>query len=187
VVRPCKRLAPARRHAQRALLRHCHRLLNRPVQLLRLECDQVRECDVAKLGRHVQDARDLDRQLVAWMGAPDVANLFVAGGRVWSVGLWDGASAAVLLTHFALSFFLTRCFQFLFNNLVQPPRFLRPSAGATSAPVVSVLAEAEEAGAPLLSGDVLDEPARSAADLGTGGYDVEPPEVQSTTRSRTRR
>ncbi|KAH9978947.1 hypothetical protein BGW80DRAFT_1281977 [Lactifluus volemus] len=76
---------------------------------------------------------------------------------------------------------------FLFNNLVQPPRFLRPSAGATSAPVVSVLAEAEEAGAPLLSGDVLDEPARSAADLGTGGYDVEPPEVQSTTRSRTRR
>ena len=42
-------------------------------------------------------------------------------------------------------------------------------------------------GAPLLSGDVLDEPARSVADLGTGGYDVEPPEVQGTTRSRTKR
>jgi hypothetical protein len=83
--------------------------------------------------------------------------------------------------------FLTRHFQFLFNDLVQPPRFLRFSAGVASAPVASVLAEAEEAGTPLLSGDVLDEPARSAGDLGTGGYDVEPPEVQSTTRSRTRR
>ena len=98
MVRPCKRLAPARRHAQRALLWHCHCLLNRPVQLLRLECDQVRERDVTKLDRYVQDTRDLDRQLVARMGAPGVANLTVAGGRVWSIGLWDGASAAGLLT-----------------------------------------------------------------------------------------
>jgi hypothetical protein len=84
-------------------------------------------------------------------------------------------------------FFLTRRFQFLFNDLVRPPRFLRSFAGATSAPVASVLGEAEEAGAPLLSGDVLDEPAHSAADLGTGGHDVEPPEVQGTPRSLTRR
>jgi hypothetical protein len=81
---------------------------------------------------------------------------------------------------------LTRRFQFLFNDLVRPPRFLRSFAGATSAPVTSVLAEAEEVGAPLLSGDVLDEPTRSATDLGTGGYNVEPPEVQGTPRSRTR-
>ena len=51
----------------------------------------------------------------------------------------------------------------------------------------SVLVQRSRTTTTLLSGDVLDEPARSAADLGTGGYDVEPPEVQGTPRSQTRR
>ena len=46
----------------------------------------------------MQDTRDLDHQPVTRMGAPGVVNLAVAGGRVWSIGLWNGASAAGLLT-----------------------------------------------------------------------------------------
>ncbi|KAI0256285.1 hypothetical protein BJV78DRAFT_1118237 [Lactifluus subvellereus] len=76
---------------------------------------------------------------------------------------------------------------FLFNDLVKPPRFLRPSERVISAAAASVLAEAEEEGAPLLFGDVLDETARLPANLGTVGYDVAPPEAQGTTRSRSGR
>ena len=50
-----------------------------------------------------------------------------------------------------------------------------------------MLAEAEEEGEPLLSGDVLDETARLPADHGIVGYDVVPPEEQGTTRSRSGR
>ncbi|KAI0268769.1 hypothetical protein BC834DRAFT_820737 [Gloeopeniophorella convolvens] len=71
---------------------------------------------------------------------------------------------------------------FLFNNLVQPPRFLRPSETASTA----ALAEGDAEGAPLLSGEALDETARLPADLGTSGYDVVPQEAQRTTRSASR-
>jgi len=71
---------------------------------------------------------------------------------------------------------------FLFNNLVQPPPFLRPSESAAVGPA---LAEAE-AEAPLLSSDALEETARLPADLGTGGFDVVPPKGQGATRSRSR-
>jgi len=67
---------------------------------------------------------------------------------------------------------------FLFNNLVQPPQFLRASGSA--------VAEAESEDAPLLSGDVLDETARLPADLGTSGYDVVP-EGQGATRRQSGR
>jgi hypothetical protein len=53
MVRSRTRLAPARRHAQRALFWRRHRLLHRPVQLLRLERDEVRERDGAQLDRHM--------------------------------------------------------------------------------------------------------------------------------------
>jgi len=66
----------------------------------------------------------------------------------------------------------------LFNNLVQPPQFLRASGSA--------VAEAESEDAPLLSGDVLDETARLPADLGTSGYDVVP-EGQGATRRQSGR
>ncbi|KAH9954132.1 hypothetical protein BC827DRAFT_1144571 [Russula dissimulans] len=59
---------------------------------------------------------------------------------------------------------------FLFNNLVQPPSFLRSSDIAT---------EAEVENAPLLSGDVLEETARLPADLPQGG--------QGATRGRSGR
>ncbi|KAI9456519.1 hypothetical protein BJY52DRAFT_550902 [Lactarius psammicola] len=69
---------------------------------------------------------------------------------------------------------------FLFNNLVQPPRFLRPSDGATSATGV------EDEHAPLLSTtDALDETARLPADLGTSGYDVVPTETQGASHGRS--
>ena len=67
-------------------------MLNRPVQLLRLERDQVRECDGPEFDGHVQDARDLDRQLDARVGAPKLANLALAGGRVRPVSVRHGAS-----------------------------------------------------------------------------------------------
>lgn len=63
-------------------------MLHRPVQLLRLERDQVRERDLAKLDRHVQDSRDLDRQLVVGLGDPQVAGFALAGSWVRPVGLW---------------------------------------------------------------------------------------------------
>ena len=62
----------------------------------------------------------------------------------------------------------------MFNNLVRPPRFLRPSEGATSAADAGV----EDEDAALLSADALDETARLPADLGTSGYDVVPTETQ---------
>jgi hypothetical protein len=70
----------------------------------------------------------------------------------------------------------------MFNNLVQPPSFLHLA-------IAPVLIEAEEAeeGAPLLSDDALDETARLPADLGTGGFDVVPPEGHGVTRRQSRR
>ncbi|KAI9442501.1 hypothetical protein H4582DRAFT_1928802 [Lactarius indigo] len=71
---------------------------------------------------------------------------------------------------------------FLFNNLVQPPRFLRPSEGATPAADAGLGSE----DAPLLSAtDALDETARLPADLGTSGYDVVPTETQGAGRGRS--
>jgi len=52
---------------------------------------------------------------------------------------------------------------FLFNNLVQPPRFLRPSGLSVN----PALAGADSEDAPLLSGDVLDETARLPAEGAT--------------------
>ncbi|KAH9083856.1 hypothetical protein EDB83DRAFT_2539043 [Lactarius deliciosus] len=62
---------------------------------------------------------------------------------------------------------------FLFNNLVEPPRFLRPSEGAI------LVTDAGSAT------DALDETARLPADLGTSGYDVVPTETQGAGRGRS--
>ncbi|KAH8993267.1 hypothetical protein EDB86DRAFT_3235009 [Lactarius hatsudake] len=71
---------------------------------------------------------------------------------------------------------------FLFNNLVQPPRFLRPSEGA----ILVTDAGVGDEDAPLLSAtDALDETARLPADLGTSGYDVVPTETQGAGRGRS--
>jgi hypothetical protein len=66
----------------------------------------------------------------------------------------------------------------MFNNLVQPPSFLHPAI----APVLIEVEGAELEGAQLLSEDALDETARLPADLGTGGFDVVPPEGQGAIR-----
>ncbi|KAF8270274.1 hypothetical protein EI94DRAFT_1723208 [Lactarius quietus] len=69
---------------------------------------------------------------------------------------------------------------FLFNNLVQPPRFLRPSeVGISAADII------ENEDAALLSADALDETARLPADLGTSGYDVVPTETQGASHNRS--
>jgi len=88
VVRPRTRLPSARRHAERPLLWHRHRHLDRPLQLFRVERHEARERDRPEPDRHVQDARDLDRQLVAGLGDAHVAHLSLAGGRVRPAGLW---------------------------------------------------------------------------------------------------
>ena len=82
-------MASARRHAQRTPLWHRHRHLDRPLQLFRFERHEARERDRPEPDRYVQDARDLDRQLVAGLGDAHVAHLSLAGGRVRPAGLWD--------------------------------------------------------------------------------------------------
>lgn len=57
---------------------------------------------------------------------------------------------------------------FLFNTLVQPPRWLRPRVHDPTA------AEIDESRA-LLAHEALDETAVLPADLGQSGYDVVPP------------
>jgi hypothetical protein len=64
--------------------------------------------------------------------------------------------------------------QFLFNNLVAPPQFLR----SATAPVLIASEDQEGESTPIFSDDPLDETARLPADLGTGGFDVVPPEGQ---------
>lgn len=88
MVRSRTRLSSASRHAERPLLWHRHRHLDRPLQLFRVERHEVRERDLPEPDRHVQDARDLDRQLVAGLGDARVAHLTLAGDRVRPAGLW---------------------------------------------------------------------------------------------------
>jgi hypothetical protein len=64
--------------------------------------------------------------------------------------------------------------QFLFNNLVAPPQFLRPP----NAPVLIESEDQEGESTPIFSDDPLDETARLPADLGQGGFDVVPTEGQ---------
>ena len=66
-------------------------------------------------------------------------------------------------------------FQFVFNDLYEPPNFLKP----TVVPGIALGGEAGIGGADerraLLAERHLDETAALPADLGTGGYDVVPP------------
>ena len=69
----------------------------------------------------------------------------------------------------------------LFNNLVRPPRFLRPSEGATLSADVGM----EDEDSASLSADALDETACFPADLGTSGYDNVPTETQGVGHKRS--
>ncbi|KAJ7109202.1 hypothetical protein C8R44DRAFT_801891 [Mycena epipterygia] len=80
-------------------------------------------------------------------------------GLGWEKFLWPISLLQVL--GFSLLVYGT----FLFNNLVTPPRFLRPSV------VPSVDPEEAEG---LLSSPILDETATLPADLGQSGFDVVP-------------
>jgi len=73
--------------------------------------------------------------------------------------------------------------QFLFNNLINPPKVIRPPASA-EAPAAHPHTPAEEERA-LLRDEALDETAVLPADLGTSGFDVVPPR-QTGNRSRSR-
>ncbi|KAJ7090047.1 hypothetical protein C8R43DRAFT_1050460 [Mycena crocata] len=79
-------------------------------------------------------------------------------GLGWEKLLWPISLLQVL--GFSLLVYGT----FLFNNLVNPPRILRPSVAPAATP--------EEEG--LLSSPVLDETATLPADLGQSGFDVVP-------------
>lgn len=74
--------------------------------------------------------------------------------------------------------------QFLFNNLVQPPKFLRPDASDTSVLAEGGNAERAEEGRALLSEETLEETATLPADLGTSGYDVVPPPSATSTHNK---
>ena len=120
MVRPHTRLASACRYAERSLLWRRYRMLDRPVQLLWLERDEVRERDCAEPDGYVQDARDLDRQLVAGLGDAHVADLALAGGRVRPAGLWHSAWLGSQLPCQLTNFCFPRPPSFLV--LVQQPR-----------------------------------------------------------------
>ncbi|KAI0305445.1 hypothetical protein B0F90DRAFT_1698097 [Multifurca ochricompacta] len=101
---------------------------------------------------------DTCRTLAIWI---------VSLGLGWEVLMWPISLLQVV--GFGLLVYST----FLFNNLVQPPRFLRPSERDSSAAIAaSVLVEQKK------------RAARLPAGLGTGGYNVVPPEGQGATRNR---
>jgi hypothetical protein len=100
---------------------------------------------------------------------------------IWLVSLWLGWEllvwpfSALQVLGFALLVYGT----FLFNNLVVPPKLIRPSPIQLGVGAVDP-EQGEEARA-LLAENALDETAGLPVDLGSGGYDVVPSE--QTTQS----
>ncbi|KIK97087.1 hypothetical protein PAXRUDRAFT_825301 [Paxillus rubicundulus Ve08.2h10] len=93
---------------------------------------------------------------------------------IWLVSLglgWEKLMFPISLLQ-VLGFSLLVYGTFMFNNLVNPPSFLRPSPSPTAMDAVDA-EEAEEAEA-LLASSRLDESATLPADLGQSGYDVLP-------------
>ncbi|KAF9227866.1 hypothetical protein BS17DRAFT_857417 [Gyrodon lividus] len=90
---------------------------------------------------------------------------------IWLISLglgWERLMFPISLLQ-VLGFSLLVYGTFMFNNLVHPPTFLRPSPTAIAPATV----EAEEAEA-LLASSRLDESATLPVDLGQSGYDVLP-------------
>ncbi|KAA1471279.1 hypothetical protein DENSPDRAFT_837241 [Dentipellis sp. KUC8613] len=119
--------------------------------------------------RHVsataRSLTDTCRTLVIWI---------VSLGLGWEMLVWP--ISLVQVAGFGLLVYGT----FLFNNLVNPPRFIRPA---------EIAQPAESDAAPLLydeeAEEALEETAVLPADLGQSGYDVVPAEQLTRTRSRS--
>jgi len=94
----------------------------------------------------------------------------VSLGLGWEKLLWPISLLQVL--GFSLLVYGT----FLFNNLVTPPKFLRPPVAPSADP--------EEAEG-LLSSPILDETATLPADLGQSGFDVVPQGQHANVSGRT--
>ncbi|THH13839.1 hypothetical protein EW146_g6428 [Bondarzewia mesenterica] len=197
VAGPAPRLASASGHADRALLWDRDRDQHLVVQLLWAERDKTCQCDGAELDGYLSYARHLDREFGIGMGGARVARLTSAsrGFRVASVR--NGVFFFHPPPHLLLILFISRvCVstrmpltQFLFNNLVNAPRFLRPST--QTAPL---LVSDETLAEPFLSSEtneereeVLDETAELPADLGQSGFDVVPSTDQHGRRRSTSR
>ncbi|EJD53045.1 hypothetical protein AURDEDRAFT_110836 [Auricularia subglabra TFB-10046 SS5] len=92
---------------------------------------------------------------------------------IWLVSLALGWEHFVVPTSFlqVFGFGLLVYGTFTFNNLVQPPKFLRPPQDAYE----PVPTEDPNERTRLLAEEHLDETARLPADLGQSGYDVVPP------------
>ncbi|KAI0781124.1 hypothetical protein BD413DRAFT_21691 [Trametes elegans] len=99
---------------------------------------------------------DTCRTLTIWI---------VSLGLGWEVLVWPVSLLQV--TGFALLVYGTS----LFNRLVSPPRFLRPSENAPAAP-----AEDEDETQTLLAEEALEDTAVLPSELGRSGFDVLPPE-----------
>jgi len=69
----------------------------------------------------------------------------------------------------------------LFNNLVEAPQFLRTAI----TPELIESEDVEGESTPIMIDDPLDETARLPADLGTGGFDVVPPEGHGATHRQS--
>lgn len=96
--------------------------------------------------------------------------------------LWNGTILPFLLYHkvFFDSAYVRPCYlQFLFNGLVNPPKYFIPSPEREHAP--PELADPEER--QHLVEEVLDETAVLPADLGTSGFDVVPEPISKRSAS----
>lgn len=87
------------------------------------------------------------------------------------IQIWNGTSLFPLW--FIVLPFSIFLYKFLFNGLVDPPRFIRTTTESTATLPSAVLADEEARH--LLAEHVLDETAALPADLGQGGFDVVPP------------
>ncbi|OBZ75567.1 Solute carrier family 35 member F6 [Grifola frondosa] len=115
--------------------------------------------------RHVsataRSLTDTCRTLSIWL---------ISLGLGWEALLWP--ISLLQVGGFALLVYGT----FLFNNLVSPPRFLRPASDATPHVAHALLPEEEEEEETrsLFAEHALDETAALPADLGQSGFDVVP-------------
>ncbi|CAL1704208.1 unnamed protein product [Somion occarium] len=118
-----------------------------------------------RLSATARSLTDTCRTLSIWL---------VSLGLGWEKIVWP--ISVLQVAGFALLVYGT----FLFNNLVNPPKYLRPTEIEAESPL------AAEESRHLLTEHTLDETAALPADLGTSGYDiVPPPEQRNRSRSRS--
>lgn len=101
---------------------------------------------------------------------------------IWIISLglgWEKLLFPISLLQF-VGFGLLVYGTFLFNNLINPPKLIRP------APETTPLITPNEEERALLREDALDETAVLPADLGTSGFDVVPPRPTGNTTAGAR-